>query len=410
MTVSEQLSELDKIFTHGDLNTLFQPILSLSEQRIYGYEALSRGPSTSPLHAPLPLFSAARQCGRLGELERLCRKTACERFCALNLDSLLFLNVCPELLLEPDHQPGHTVEILARLGLPPERVVIELTEQMPIADVGLLQTALQHYRAMGFSIALDDLGAGYSSLRMWSELRPDYVKIDRHFIDGIDRDPVKREFVDSILSMARASRAKVIAEGIERSEELATLMEMGVDLLQGYLLGRPQECPEFDVQHYLVTLNRQLLGGADDLSMLLIDQPAVRADTTVPQVQELFSSQPRLSSLAILDNTQRPVGIVHRHVFSEALRKPFATELFARKPISRLMTLDFLAVEQSCSLQQVSRLLTHRAEQRIEENFIITRNGGYLGLGRTIDVLARITEQKTSKNIKTAPASAHQLL
>ncbi|MNJ74077.1 hypothetical protein D3C77_709600 [compost metagenome] len=89
---------------------------------------------------------------------------------------------------------------------------------------------------------------------------------------------------------------------------------------------------------------------------------------------------------------------MHRHVFSEALRKPFATDLFARKPISRLMSSDFLAVEQGCSLQHVSRLLTRRAEQRIEENFIITRKGGYLGLGRTIDVLARITEQKTGRS------------
>lgn len=80
---------------------------------------------------------------------------------------------------------------------------------------------------MGFSIALDDLGAGYSSLRLWSELRPDYVKIDRHFVDGIHLDTVKREFVGSILKMARASRAQVIAEGIELPEELAVLSEMG---------------------------------------------------------------------------------------------------------------------------------------------------------------------------------------
>ncbi len=405
MTVSEQLSELDKILVHGDLNTLFQPILSLTEQRIYGYEALSRGPSNSPLHAPLPLFSAARHFGRLSELERLCRKTACERFSALGLDNLLFLNVCPELLLDPDHKPGHTLEMLARLGLPPERVVIELTEQMPIDDFGLLHAALHHYRAMGFSIALDDLGAGYSSLRLWSELRPDYVKIDRHFIDGIDRDPVKREFVESILRMARASRAKVIAEGIERSEELATLMEMGVDLLQGYLLARPQECPECDVQKFLNSANPNLQGEGDDLLALLIKQPAVHTDTLIPQVQDLFNNQPDLGSLAILDSTLRPVGIVHRHQFSEALRKPFADDLFARKPISRLMTRDFLSVELGCSLPQVSRLITRR-EQRIEENFIVTRRGGYVGLGRTLDVLARITEQKTRKRASSlAPAS-----
>ena len=396
MTVSEQLSALDKILAHGDLNTLFQPILCLSEQRIYGYEALTRGPSNSPLHAPLPLFSAARHAGRLSELERLCRKTACERFRALGLDNLLFLNVCPELLLEPDHQPGRTLELLASLNIPPERVVIELTEQMPIDDFGLLHAALHHYRAMGFSIALDDLGAGYSSLRLWSELRPDYVKIDRHFIDGIDRDPVKREFVDSILNMARASRAKVIAEGIERSEELATLLDMGVDLIQGYLLARPQEFPVCDVQQCLssVRLRHPVLGETDDLAALLIEQPAVPEQTPVLQVLDLFRGHPALSSLAVLDEHRRPVGIVHRHLFSEALLKPFASELFARKPISRLMSSDFLAVEHTHSLQQVSRLLTSRANQRIEENFIINQDGCYLGIGRAIDVLAQITEQK----------------
>src|SRR5690606_38719081 len=98
------------------------------------------------------------------------------------------------------------------------KVVIELTEQMPTDDFELLDTALHHYRNMGFSIALDDLGAGYSSLRMWSELRPDYVKIDRYFIDGIHRDAVKRGFVESILKIARASQAQVIAEGIELPE------------------------------------------------------------------------------------------------------------------------------------------------------------------------------------------------
>ncbi|MDF2641627.1 MAG: domain/GGDEF domain protein, partial [Pseudomonas sp.] len=95
-----------------------------------------------------------------------------------------------------------------------------------------------------------------------------------------------------------------------------------------------------------------------------------------------------------LDEENRPCGIVHRHSLSEALLKPFGTELFARKPISRLMSEDFLAVEMSQSLQQVSRLLTSRARQRIEEDFIITQHGVYLGLGRVIDVLKLITELK----------------
>ncbi|GAB3394753.1 bifunctional diguanylate cyclase/phosphodiesterase [Azotobacter armeniacus] len=397
MTVTEQLSALDLILARGTLTTLFQPILSLSEQRVHGYEALSRGPSNSPLHAPMPLFGAARHAGRLSELEALCRKNACQRFHELDLDGRLFLNVSPEVLLEPERRTGHTLRLLSKLGIPPQKVVIELTEQTPIADFALLDAALCHYRAMGFSIALDDLGAGYASLRLWSELRPDYVKIDRHFIDGIDRDPLKREFVDSILRMAKASSARIIAEGIERPEELATLVEMGVDLLQGYLFARPAERPVSEVREYLPQPRLASLALAEegtDLTVLLIEQPGVADSTPVAQVLELFRSQASLNLLAILDAEQRPVGVVHRHALSDALLKPFGPELFARKAIQRLMSEDFLAVDQAHSLQQISRLLTGRARQRIEEDFVITRDGRYRGIGRAIDVLKLITERK----------------
>ncbi|QRK85941.1 EAL and GGDEF domain-containing protein [Pseudomonas granadensis] len=397
MTTTEQLSALSSILTQSGLHSLFQPIISLSERRILGYEALTRGPSNSPLHSPIALFAVARQAGRLSELEIACRESACRRFNEQKLPGKLFLNVSPESLLEAAHQPGRTLQLLQDFGIPPSQVVIELTEQTPIDDFQLLQTALHHYRAMGFSIALDDLGAGYSSLRLWSELRPDYVKIDRHFIDGIHQDALKREFVGSILQIAKASRAQVIAEGIELPEELAVLTEMGVDLVQGYLLGRPQEHPSRDSRALMpkhdssaVALNDE----GSDLSALLNEQPAVHRDTPTATVLEAFRRQANLNSLAVLDEQGQPAGIVHRHSLSDALLKPFATDLFARKPISRLMSDDFLAVEMSQSLQQVSRLITSRARQRIEEDFIITLNGSYLGLGRVIDVLKLITELK----------------
>ncbi|KKX67231.1 MULTISPECIES: bifunctional diguanylate cyclase/phosphodiesterase [Pseudomonas] len=397
MTTTEQLSALSSILAQSGLHSLFQPIISLSERRILGYEALSRGPSNSPLHSPVALFAVARQAGRLSELEIACRQSACRRFNEQKLPGKLFLNVSPESLLEAAHQPGRTLQLLQDFGIAPNQVVIELTEQTPTDDFQLLHTALHHYRAMGFSIALDDLGAGYSSLRLWSELRPDYVKIDRHFIDGIHQDALKREFVGSILQIAKASRAQVIAEGIELPEELAVLTEMGVDLVQGYLLCRPQEHPPRDARALMPRRDSSAVALGDDgsdLSALLNDQPAVPRDTPTATVLEAFRRQANLNSLAVLDEHDQPCGIVHRHSLSDALLKPFATDLFARKPISRLMSDDFLAVEISQSLQQVSRLITSRARQRIEEDFIITLNGHYLGLGRVIDVLKLITELK----------------
>lgn len=397
MTVTEQLSTLGHILAHGDITTLFQPIVSLSERRILGYEALSRGPSNGPLHSPINLLATARHAGRLNELEMTCRATACRRYSQGALRGKLFLNASPETLLDATHKPGRTLELLNTYGICADNVVIELTEQAPADDLELLDKALHHYRSMGFSIALDDLGAGYSSLRLWSELRPDYVKIDRYFIDGIHLDPVKREFVESILKIARASRAQVIAEGIELREELAVLANMGIDLVQGYLLGRPQELPALDIEEILPFAETQQSCFVEEpgtLSALLIRQPAMSAERPVAELLEAFRLQPNLNSIAVVDADTRPVGIVHRNLISDALLKPYATDLLARKPVSRLMSTNFLAVEIEQSLQQVSRLLTSRARQRIEEDFVITRAGAYHGVGRVIDVLRLITELK----------------
>lgn len=152
MTTTEQLSALSSILTQSGLHSLFQPIISLSERRILGYEALTRGPSNSPLHSPIALFAVARQAGRLSELEIACRQSACRRFNEQQLPGKLFLNVSPESLLEAAHQPGRTLQLLQDFGIPPSQVVIELTEQTPIDDFQLLQTALHHYRAMGFRL------------------------------------------------------------------------------------------------------------------------------------------------------------------------------------------------------------------------------------------------------------------
>ncbi|UJJ32182.1 bifunctional diguanylate cyclase/phosphodiesterase [Halopseudomonas maritima] len=396
MTLSEQRQSLITILNRGAVNSLFQPIVSTLEERIVGFEALSRGPSNSPLHSPLTLFAAARHHGILTELEMLCRERAISRFRSLGLPGKLFLNVSPESLLEQQHYRGQTLALLEANGLSPDQIVIELTEQAPIEDLSLLQSALLHYRDMGFSIALDDLGAGYSSLRLWSELQPEYVKIDRHFVDGIHRDPVKREFVSSILQMAKASRAQVIAEGIELREELAVLQEIGIDWVQGYLLGRPDSHPALNDTKLAELLGQHQSGGNDDapIHSLLLPVGGIPEHTKVQHVLDCFQQQPSLNTLAIVDEHQRPIGAVQRHALSQTMLKPFAQEIYSRKPINQLMDPDCLVVDIRQSLQRVSRLLTSRARQRLEDDFIIVDQGVYKGLGRGIDVLRQITELK----------------
>ena len=233
---------LDLIIQEQQITSLFQPIFNLQRHDILGYEALSRGPLGTELYSPEKLFAAAKALGRLSELELLCRKQAISYFVALKLPGKLFLNVSPDVLLDAEHPRGETVQLLNLLGLPCDRVVIEITENQWVEEA-LLKQALNHYRELGFSIAIDDLGSGHSGLRQWSEMMPDIVKIDRYFIENCHLDVVKKEFLKFIFALANATGALVIAEGIEAQAELKALAKLGISLTQGFLLERPQEDP-----------------------------------------------------------------------------------------------------------------------------------------------------------------------
>jgi EAL domain-containing protein (putative c-di-GMP-specific phosphodiesterase class I) len=242
--LAAERAELEQILQQELLQPVFQPIVDLRKGVVLGHEALIRGPHDSELHTPVRLFKAAIRHGYQLQLELLCRKLSLARYAELKLEGLLFLNVSASLLNSPDHQQGFTIEMLSWLGIPQDSIVIELSEQHPFDHQGLTRAAVEYYRSMGFQIAIDDLGVGYSGLRLWSELQPEFVKIDKHFISDLDRDPVKREFVQSIGRIGRNLRCQTLAEGIERYEEMRTLQRMGIDLGQGFLLGVPASSPQ----------------------------------------------------------------------------------------------------------------------------------------------------------------------
>lgn len=234
---------LNDILDNRRLHSLFQPIIDLKAGVVIGYEALLRGPSDSPLHAPTALFAVADRCGRLAELDRLCREVHIENFAARNLPGKLFLNVCPATLMQADFRSGMTRRVLRGFGLTPDQVVIELTEHYPIEDFAPVQRAIAHYRSMGFAVAIDDLGAGYAGLRLWSELRPDFVKFDRHFIQGIDADPAKGQFIRSMQEIASELGCVTIAEGIETEAEFRAVCRLGVGFGQGHFSPGPARTP-----------------------------------------------------------------------------------------------------------------------------------------------------------------------
>ncbi|MFF2090815.1 EAL domain-containing protein [Paenibacillus sp. NPDC058174] len=238
---SMKLRALEQLIAEHAIMSVYQPIMSLqSEGRsLFGYEALARFTKQEWFAGPQQLFAFAEQEGLAYRLDRLARRKALDGIGSLKPEQRLFINVQAQIINDPHFTPGRTLSMLERRGLSPHNVVFEITERTSIDDFGAMKKALEHYRNQGFQIAIDDVGAGYSSLQSIVELRPDYIKVDRSIIDRIDEDDVKLHILHTLVQLAYKLDVSIIAEGIEREEELAAVKKLGVHYAQGYLLGRP---------------------------------------------------------------------------------------------------------------------------------------------------------------------------
>jgi EAL domain-containing protein (putative c-di-GMP-specific phosphodiesterase class I) len=149
----------------------------------------------------------------------------------------------PSSLLDPAFEPARVSEQVRAANLDPRQLTIECTEQQSVSDVGALQRRVRALRRLGFGFAVDDAGAGYASFSLIAALRPSVIKIDRDVAQGVSRNDAKQALVESFVSFGRRIGAHLLAEGIERRADLAALRSLGVELGQGYLLGRPAPEP-----------------------------------------------------------------------------------------------------------------------------------------------------------------------
>lgn len=397
--------ELVNVLSGEKLTPHFQPIVSLTHKDIVGYEALIRGPSDSPLHSPFVLFNAAERYDLSATLEFACRKISIENFARLNFNKKLFINVSPSVLLQPDFKDGMTLKFLTEFGFDPHSVVIELTENQPTIDYQVMRDAMKHYRGMGFEIALDDLGSGYSGLRLWSELLPDYVKIDKHFIQGIHEDTVKLNFVRSIQNIAESLRCHIIAEGVETEHEFRVVKSLGITHAQGYYFARPTATPLAHVNTGLfintdpADYATNPFNQAVTIARIAQPIPPATSKTSVCEVLELFQHRHDLNLLPLVDDRDVP-GIIFRDRFlSRLFSSRYGLELYGKKPIREFISKAPMIFDHGTPIEIVSQQLTSATEQ--EPAFIVTRDGEYFGVATLLDLLEEITHQQI-KNAKHA--------
>jgi EAL domain-containing protein (putative c-di-GMP-specific phosphodiesterase class I) len=237
------LERLQDLLVREQVVSAYQPIVQMGDRAVVAYEALSRGARGSGLERPDALFGTAELHGLIGELDRLCRSRALLNSGHLPPQSRVFVNTLPPSLRDPQFRGKALIDSLGRASLAPRRIVVEITEKLVIQNYGLFREAMAYYTDLGMSFAVDDVGAGYSGLEAIARLKPSYLKIDMGLVRDVHVSLVNREMVKAITSLGHGIGAQVLAEGIETEEEAATLLELGVDLGQGFLFGRPEPAP-----------------------------------------------------------------------------------------------------------------------------------------------------------------------
>jgi EAL domain-containing protein (putative c-di-GMP-specific phosphodiesterase class I)/predicted transcriptional regulator len=380
--------EFQSILQNRSVRSLYQPIVDLQRGQILGWEALSRGPKGSYFERPDVLFSCAEEFGELFELEKLCRESAIAHVGQFSRDQKLFLNMNPKMVDDSRFVTGWTKQLLAKFDIKPDQIVFEITERHSIRDFAGFRKALNHYRDQGYLIAVDDVGSGYSNLQSIVELKPDFVKMDMSLIRNIDRDPTRQAVLEAFVTIATKVGCRLLAEGIETEEELRMVQRLGVQLGQGYLLGRPEaERVVVIPQRVLHVINRGVFDhsnsgkriGAVTLGELCSRTYTVTKHTEVKHVHEMFHHQRDVTSIVVVEDG-RPVGLVTRQHLFHVLGSRYGVPLYFNKTVLEVMDTSPLVLDRQMPIEQAAVYATERSRSKMYDDVIVVDGESYYGV------------------------------
>ena len=234
-------THIDTILEPGFLDTRFQPIIESRGDgfRTYAFEGLSRGPAGTNFAAADVLFAYARHKREESRIDRACMMNVLRGAAQMPEHFRISLNVHASTLSRDDGFVTALAACADAHSIPASRLIIELVEHSSAWDDIRLERAIASLRDFGVGIALDDIGVGLSNYRMMIETRPEYFKVDRFFVTGAGDDRYRSVVIESIAQLASKFGARVIAEGVESESDLRRLLDLGVDLFQGYYFAMP---------------------------------------------------------------------------------------------------------------------------------------------------------------------------
>ncbi len=379
--------EIQRIIRHKDIQTVYQPIVKLDQGDIIGYEALSRGPSNTLFQNPENLLAAAEIHDMLWDLEILLRSLAIERAHGLNDNQFLFLNVDPNVIKDPKFEKGLTKEYLEKFGISPDNIIFEITERTAIEDYEAFTEILKYYTNQGYKIAIDDAGSGYSGMNTIVETKPHFIKIDMNIVRDIHKDSFKQAIVKSFVQLGNNTNIRIIAEGIEKKEELKTLIRLGVYAGQGYYFQRPASkllslsdalITSMHRYHQQIENNGNYSSNYHFIGPLAEQRPSVAPETKGNKLAEAFDDN-RTEGVCI---TRKGFvdGLITKQAFYQTLASQYGHALYMNRPVSLLMDESPLVVDYYMAINKVAELAMARSNDHIYDTIVVTLGAKYHGL------------------------------
>lgn len=368
---------------------VYQPIISLQDGEILGYEALSRITLKDSLLNPEEFFHMAEQEDCLWKTEELCRRKSLQGAVGKEVGKKLFLNVDPKVMKDPQFKKGVTCRYLKEYGLQPADIVFEITERNSIEDEEVFREIILHYRNQKFQIAIDDFGNGYAGMNRICALEPQYIKIDMQIVREINKDNMKKALVESMILFCDKAGIRLIAEGIETEEELKTLIKLGVHYGQGYYILYPKPTIEgvsLKVRELIKNVYANITFKECQPSFWgNIGEISKRKEITKPEkpAKDLYyylRERPDITEVTVLNEEEKVLGVITRAELMVAFGGIYGYDLSVRKRVCDLMDTEALVVDCNDSVEQVSKVALMRPQRTLYDAVIVTEDGHYKGV------------------------------
>lgn len=382
MSDQERADKVRAVIAGRQVSAAFQPIVCLQTGEVAAFEALCRPSKSSGYSNPADLFADAERTGLVWDLEEVTRAVAVESAASFPDGVLLFLNNEPTTIVDPRFAASFEAAIRAE-GLLPSRFVLEITEAADEQVMSGLVESVRVLRERGFQIAIDDAGAGTSGLNRIMLVRPQWLKLDRELIDGIDTDRYKHNLVRFLAHFARLSGVQIIAEGIEREEELATLIGLGVGYGQGYFLAKP--APGYQIlsealRAWVAERWRQAqaprTGDPRSTPIGTLSRPAgtSQASTAIREVATEMLKDLSTAGTVVMDG-RRLVGWCGREAVLGAAASERATE-----PVGAITPVAVCALPPEATLSEALELVSVRGDAELTMPLVIANREKVFGI------------------------------